>query len=325
MLPLVPQERTSPGNIRRFVGGLWKIARVLAKGVPEIVVIQHPIVGRFEKRVILALFRRSRKIALIHDLDEVRKPTHAPYGDLAFLEQCQVLIAHNEAMKEFLMCNVPGIKIIVLGVFDFLIEASKFRELPASQTPRDLFVVGNLHPRKATYLYKISDVLEPIKAFGPNCRLEELPKSVAWQGVIGAEGLPYSEVSGFGLIWDGDSPDRLEGVWGEYLAFNAPHKLSLYVVLGLPVIIPRGAGMASFVVEHGIGFVVDTIAEATARVQSCSAEEWHSYCEAVRRLRSKLIAGEFTSRALSAAIEASRAASNPYRVVAPESARQPLA
>ena len=56
----------------------------------------------------------------------------------------------------------------------------------------------------------------------------------------------------FGLVWDGTSLDGCNGRYGEYLKFNNPHKTSLYLSCGIPVIIWKEAALADFVEEHKV-------------------------------------------------------------------------
>ena len=303
-LPPVPEARFARANIDRFLFGTARlIVRVAFGGIPAVVIIQHPIVGRFEKKLILFLFRRSKKIALIHDLDVLRKPTDHTYDDLGFLAQCDVLIVHNEAMRRFLAKELPRSNHIVLGTFDYLVSAAAPGVKVAASEPTRLYIIGNLHPMKASYLYLIGELSVPLSVYGPNCDVARLPAHVAWMGVVGDQGLPVDSVDGFGLVWDGESPDALTGVWGEYLRFNAPHKLSMYVVLGLPVIVHRDSAMADFVRREGIGMTATSIEDASRLVRECSAESWSDYCKAVLGLRQKLVSGFHTRHAVEFAMK----------------------
>ena len=49
----------------------------------------------------------------------------------------------------------------------------------------------------------------------------------------------------FGLVWDGISVETCAGVYGEYLKVNNPHKTSLYLASGIPVIIWKEAAWLS--------------------------------------------------------------------------------
>lgn len=60
-------------------------------------------------------------------------------------------------------------------------------------------------------------------------------------------------------MWDGDGINGCSGNTGEYLRYNNPHKLSLYMVSGLPVVIWSKAAEAEFVINNKVGVVVDDI------------------------------------------------------------------
>lgn len=60
-------------------------------------------------------------------------------------------------------------------------------------------------------------------------------------------------------MWDGDGINGCSGNTGEYLRYNNPHKLSLYMVSGLPVVIWSKAAEAEFVINNNVGVVVDDI------------------------------------------------------------------
>ena len=53
--------------------------------------------------------------------------------------------------------------------------------------------------------------------------------------------------------------ETCSGVLGEYLRYNAPHKLSLYLSAGLPVIVWSQSAEKDFVVNNGLGIAVDNL------------------------------------------------------------------
>lgn len=46
-------------------------------------------------------------------------------------------------------------------------------------------------------------------------------------------------------VWDGDSVDTCAGNTGAYLRYNNPHKTSLYLACGMPVIVWKEAAIAA--------------------------------------------------------------------------------
>ena len=72
-------------------------------------------------------------------------------------------------------------------------------------------------------------------------------KNVKYCGQYKPEELPEKLEGGFGLVWDGDDLGACTGVFGEYMKYNNPHKTSLYLASGLPVIIWEKAAMAKYI------------------------------------------------------------------------------
>ena len=48
---------------------------------------------------------------------------------------------------------------------------------------------------------------------------------------------------------------------GEYLQYNAPHKMSLYIRCGLPIIVWEKAGLAPFVKKNNVGICISSLTE----------------------------------------------------------------
>ena len=268
----------------------------------DFALIQYPLVGRFESAAIPWIYRRSKTAILIHDLDFLRIAGFSSEKDKTFLEKGNVLIVHNTSMAKKISEIIPNAKVINLEIFDYILGEAD--EIPAhGSTPICLYVFGNLAPMKAAYLYDDLLCAAPILAYGPNCEEDRLADSVQWCGVLNMHKPQLGQVNGYGLVWDGVASDRLSGDWGEYLKVNTPHKLSFYIALGIPVVVPAQAAMAPFVKRSGIGFVVDSIAEAGRVIAAADATTWNRHIEAVLELRQRLSSGFHTRKAVSQALE----------------------
>lgn len=88
------------------------------------------------------------------------------------------------------------------------------------------------------------------------------------------EELPYVLSGSFGLVWDGTSANTCSGVYGEYLQINNPHKASLYIASGIPVIIWSHAALADFVKENDCGIVVDSLSDIKGKLMNMSESEY---------------------------------------------------
>jgi hypothetical protein len=262
------------------------------------VVVQYPL-GRLNEFLLLGMGQRPRSICLVHDLEMLRRPGHIR-REVKTLSQFDVLIGHSEAMAERLHKECPDASVVVLEAFDFLGEPVEFG--PA-RLPSRLYLIGNLSVDKAAYLYDIpaSGTNVSIDAYGPNCAPGLLPTGVTWKGLLDPRRPSLEMLDGFGLVWDGESASGLSGTHGEYLSYNSPHKFSLYVALGMPVVVPTGSAISAVVRRYGVGIVVDSIEAARSAVATCTESQWSELVEAVRRLRPDVLAGRFTLAALSQA------------------------
>ena len=132
------------------------------------------------------------------------------------------------------------------------------------------------------------------------------PENKAGAGVTYYGSLPPSEIAAglrgsFGLVWDGSETKECAGVYGEYLMYNNPHKTSLYLAAGLPVIIWKKAALASFIRTEGAGFAVDSLGEIRSRLDSLTESEYIKMQDNARRIGKNLKSGFYTKRALTAA------------------------
>ena len=75
-------------------------------------------------------------------------------------------------------------------------------------------------------------------------------------------------------MWDGTSIDTCEGDLGDYLRLIASHKLSLYLAMGIPVIVWKDSAEAEFVTREGLGIAVSGLKELPDRISAISDEEY---------------------------------------------------
>ena len=102
----------------------------------------------------------------------------------------------------------------------------------------------------------------------------------------------------YGLVWDGDSLDTCSGLTGEYLKINNPHKLSLYLAVGLPVIIWEKAAEAEFVLKENVGVTVKSLYELPQRLATVSYNDYNIMKNNVRIVGERLRRGEYMMEAI---------------------------
>lgn len=192
--------------------------------------------------------------------------------------------------------------IVNLGVFDYCLKEDKnYNETSVSGKLKVLYA-GNLGFNKATYIYdKKLDRLDKIQLclYGQFFEKERINGSrVVYKGMFNPNAPDLKEKYHFGLVWEGDSVDTCSGQMGEYIRFNNPHKFSLYLSLGLPVIVWKHAAVAKFVEENKIGFTIDSFSELERAGERVTQNDYHEYLSNIREVSQKVRNGFFLDKAI---------------------------
>lgn len=102
----------------------------------------------------------------------------------------------------------------------------------------------------------------------------------------------------FGLVWDGDSIETCSGAYGAYLRYNSPHKASLYLAAGLPLIVWKESALASYVKEKGVGLCIGSLSGLGSILGRLTEDEYAGMLDNVARERKKIVHGEYLASAL---------------------------
>lgn len=269
--------------------------------------LQFPFRQRQRERSRMLSRLKSEKnigiITLLHDVEQLRKIFLNTFSedDFAFLmDISDVVIVHNQRMREHFVENgMSGEKIVSLELFDYLYHET---DCP-KQFEKSIIIAGNLDRQKSPYIGELGK-LKPLKIhlYGPNYADQTAEKEdregIIYHGSFPSNEIPQMLDRGFGLVWDGDSLDTCSGFTGEYLRYNNPHKLSLYLAAGLPVIIWKEAAEAAFVEKHGVGFTVNSLYEIQGILENVTKEQYIRFLSEVQKISSKLVQGEYTRLAV---------------------------
>ena len=216
---------------------------------------------------VLSKLKRDKKvkfISLVHDVEELRKSLYNNYYKNEFnfmLSVADSIIVHNDTMKAFFIKKgIPENKLVSLKIFDYLMDKEATSKNVIFE--RAISIAGNLDINKSAYIAQLGKLGITIHLYGPNFShsLEQY-KDIQYHGSFPASDIPNQLNSGFGLVWDGNSIDTCSGDFGEYLQYNNPHKLSLYLASGIPVVIWDKAAEADFVRKHNLGICVSSLSE----------------------------------------------------------------
>ncbi len=274
----------------------WKKIFRLRRLVRLNAVAQFPVYGNKLMRAALNnFFGRNHMIFIVHDLDALRHfGTASTADEIKRLNRARALIVHNERMMGALFGLGVRTPMIPLELFDYLLDNPPPPRLLDNRNK--IIFAGNLN--KSIFLR----LLEPIRAefnlYGPIADSKIFGANINYVGSFAPDEIPYKLDGGFGLIWDGDSVETCTGAFGRYLTLNNPHKLSLYIAAGLPVVTWKEAAIADFIIKNDIGFVVDSLRELPSKLQSITDARYQQLLDNVARLQSKVIEGFYTNRAL---------------------------
>ena len=261
----------------------------------DVVFMQYPAV---DFRILPAFLKHidSKKvsIALIHDLRSIQgSGTEEDVAEIPFLNHFKYVIAHNKYMAKFLVDNGFSGQIINLDLFDYLHDVDEPIQSPSGDG--SIAFAGNLV--KSTFINRLGEVGNTKFLLYGNRGDNDYSdiKNVIYKGSLPSDEIVYKLEGDYGLVWDGESIDTCSGKHGEYLRYNNPHKLSLYIAAGKPIITWKKAAIADFVRRNNIGIVVESLDELDETLLS---KDYDIMKSNVMRIKEEIAVGKYLSVAL---------------------------
>lgn len=288
----VPKEK-----IARAILGK-KIWRKNLSDVEEnsVIIYQYPAYSRILGDYFVEEARKIKGIKLvlmIHDVDSLRAYRDSEKDskrEIKFFNQFDGIIAHNEKMIDWLKKNNVMVPIVSLEVFDYY-ETTSYVE---PNLTKPIVFAGNLG--KSTFLENL-DLEKEIFLYGLN-PADKYPSHITYHGAFASEELGKHLKGSFGLVWDGNSTDTCSGMTGDYMKYNNPHKVSLYLSLGLPIIIWSKAALSDFILKNNLGIVVDNLSEIDKVLATMSSEEYDLMKKSVYEVFKKVRTGFYIKAAV---------------------------
>ena len=237
-------------------------------GYGDVVIYQSPTWnGReFDQAFISKLkILQAKLITFIHDVPPLMFPSNyylmPEYIDM--YNQSDVVIVPSEQMRDKLVAEGLTVgKILVQERFPHLINWSY-------ATPLEIF--------------------SPEEESNPEA-------NVSYRGWVSRpELLLELSKGGLGLVWGVEENPADEP---EYYGLNISHKSATYLAAGIPVVVPSYLSNAELIRERGLGFVVDSLEEASRIVENLSQEEYQALVERVRKFSFLLKEGYFSKKVL---------------------------
>ena len=275
----------------------------------SVLCVQYPTKKYYDLIVKVAKLKRCRVITIIHDLRSHRKQKMAIDREMRSLNRNDLVIAHNAAMSAWLTEHGLTIGTVNLNIFDYLCDFSAAEPVALDTGAKfRLVFAGVLEKRKNGFLYQL-DELDisnfSCNLYGVGFNPSDLPAEsiIDYRGVFPADEIVERIEGEFGIVWDGTSLGECAGSFGEYLKINNPHKTSMYLRAGLPVVIWDQAAMARLVRERNVGIAVASLADVDGALANLTAADYLQMRTNAREMSRQLGEGLFLSAAIGEAMD----------------------
>lgn len=297
------------GYIKNFLIWNKSIKKFNSK---DVVIMQYPIIytSFFFNNIIKKLNKKGVKtIAIIHDLESIRlieekglRKARAVYEDKKVLKEFNKVLSHNKKMtNELIKYGVNKKNIVNLEVFDYLYDQSIDMKKRNYKFP--VVIAGNLSSEKAFYLKELCEVNNvTFNLYGKGIDFD-LPKNLNYVGCFLPSEVPQALIGSFGLVWDGKSINDITGAYGNYMKYNNPHKISLYLASELPVIVSSKSALADFVIKNNIGITVSSLKELNTIIDSIDKKEYENMLKNVKNISKKIRNGYFLTHGIKKMVE----------------------
>lgn len=269
------------------------------------IVIQYPMMAQFtnsnNKIDYSSIFSKLSKfyklIAIVHDINDLREE-RVNHSNLDDLKLAYAIISHNKNMTDYLIkSGINSNRIFNLEIFDYL-SSYQNKDSHFDDEATSCFA-GNLN--KSRFIYTIPDNIRDlgINLYGNGYELKK-DKSpyLNYQGTYSSEKISSIIKGKYGLIWDGEKSNTCTGLVGNYLKYNNPHKLSMYLVANIPIIIWDQAAEAQFVKKNNVGITISSIDEIPNKLSSIDAKKYDKMLDSVKLIKNKLLQGKYLNTQL---------------------------
>jgi|GEM_PF-602099 len=275
----------------------------------SIIAINYPQINRYRDSLVFKFANQLKKskdfklIAIIHDIYPLftGRPAQNELEKVELLEDYSAIISHNKEMTKYLVDQgISPEKIVNLEIFDYLLDGNL--EEAKVEDRNSIFIAGNLEKGKTSFLTELSSLDSvSFNLYGPNYP-EEFSKIknpvIKYFGSFPPHELVDKLEGAYGLVWDSRSSVGGKGILGNYQRYNNPHKTSLYLATGFPVITWSESAIAPFIVNNQLGFVVGDLKELTEKFSSISEEDYKVMQKNVVEMAEKIRNGYFLSHAI---------------------------
>ena len=265
-----------------------------------VVVFIHPLHAKLNRWLISQLRKKKvTVICMIGDINGLKDGNSEVLdAEIRLFKHFNFFVVHNEGMLTWLNATVPGRKASMIEFFDFLAPPGK----GSQKINKKIVFAGNLD--KSRFLKDLHQIPLQFELYGPGITTEILDQAnVQYHGVFDPYELPQKLEGSYGLVWDGDSVYGMKGSLGNYMQYISHHKLSLYILAGLPIITSCSAASAPLIAKYKIGFCVNSLLEITDIINAVTLEQYRIMVNNMAPLANRVAEGKCLSTAINKLIE----------------------
>ncbi|MCW3785153.1 hypothetical protein [Plebeiibacterium sediminum] len=294
------------GTLISAIGISWALIKLKPKST---LCLQYPLNKFYDYILTIALFKQCKIITIVHDVYTLKGKVTKQKKELGNLSKSNTLIVHNSTMKEWFLDQNINTNLIELNIFDYLHSISyNIKKQPLNSSNYRIVFAGNMGGKKS-FIYQLDTTKKgnySIDLYGIGFDKEQVIDAnntmLNYKGVF-----PSNEVidhidGDFGLVWYGNSLQSCDGQSGQYLKYNNPHKVSLYIQCEMPIIIWNKAGMAAFVEENKIGLTISSLEELSDKIAKITPDDYNMMKSNILSLKEKISSGYFLNTALQQAV-----------------------
>ena len=270
--------------------------------------MQYPLSKFFNYKVAVAKLKQCKIILIVHDVKTLMGKNKNVKKEMQRFNKADVLVLHNDVMMKWFAENGYKGKMVPLYLFDYLLASGQTLPKMADSVEKDVVFAGGLGMEKSAFLYKADELEQKdfkLKLYGNGYQKEKVGANsvLDYQGVFAPDEVLDKMKGNFGLVWNGNAIKECDGDFGKYIQYNNPHKTSLYLLAGLPVIVWDKAAVAKLIEEEQIGFAISSLGELSEKLDNIDGETYSKMVSNVGAIRHKITNGHFLQAAVENALE----------------------
>ncbi|BAQ56422.1 conserved hypothetical protein [Lactobacillus acetotolerans] len=229
----------------------------------SVVIYIDQVAPRISRKLVYSVLQRKnvKVIPLLEDMDIIRNNSISKKQQkrmLNCLNKSAIIISQNKKMSDYLKEKGISTEIVELNLLDFL--TTKFKS--NHHFPLNTWTIcygGSLSFSQSGFLRNIelrsSDKVK-YYIYGKGDISNDVSKPLFYKGVFSAEECINKLKGDWGLVWNGQSSNNTnsQDSFSVYYDYVCPHKLSMYLLCGMPVIVSSKSAVANFVKKINVEF-----------------------------------------------------------------------